>query len=423
MTEADDDALLRPLQRTSWHGRAFVVLLLGILGLGVYVYYVQLRDGLQVTGLGRPMYWGMYIINLIFFIGVSYGGTLASAVLRVVGAEWRHPITRAAEATTVCALIVGGPQPLIDLGRVDRAQWILLHPQWKSPMLWDIVSISAYLGLSVIYFWLALVPDVAWLRDQRIGGRARRLLYTSLAIGYNGSARQHRRIEVALAVMAIVVIPVAVSAHTVLSWVPGLSLVPLWHSALFGPYFVLGAVFSGLATIILVLAIVRRAYRLEAYLTPRHFASLGLLLLALSAAWSYLTFADHLTAFYGRLPEELRVARDRVFGSYSTLFWGMVVGCGCAPLLLGLKRLRNVAGTVTVAVAVLVGMWIERFLILVPSEAHPRLLHQHVSYTPSWIEWAELGASVAAFVLLYIGFLKLFPVVSRWEIQQARRHS
>lgn len=415
---ADHEALLRPIARTSWAGRALVALLLGVVAWGGYGYFLQLRDGLAVTGLGRPVYWGMYILNLVFFIGVSYGGTLASAVLRLVGAEWRRPITRAAEATTVCALLVGGPQPLIDLGRLDRARWILLHPQLRSPMLWDILSISAYLALSTLYLWLALVPDLAWLRDRGVGGPARRALYRVLAAGYRGAAAQRRRLDRALFVMAIVVIPVAVSAHTVLSWVPGLSLVPMWHSALFGPYFVLGAVFSGVATIIVALAIVRWVYRLDGYVQPRHFANLGFMLLALSAAWTYFTFAEHLTAFYGKLPEDLAVARDRVYGPHARLFWGMVLCCGVAPLLLGIRRLRTVAGTAIASLLVLVGMWVERFLILVPSQAHPRVHPGGATYAPSWVEWAELSASLAAFALLYIGFLKLFPVVSRWEVEE-----
>jgi Ni/Fe-hydrogenase subunit HybB-like protein len=414
----DYEPILRPVDRA---GRAFwpvVGALLAVIALGASAYATQLRHGLLVTGLSRPVFWGMYILNLIFFIGISYGGTLTSAVLRLVGAEWRRPVARAAEAATVCALLVGAPQPLLDLGRVDRAGWLLLHGKFSSPMLWDVISISTYLLVSAVYLWVALIPDVALLRDRGLGGPLRRALYRALAAGFSGSEPQIRRAQHAMAVLAVLAIPVAVSAHTVLSWVPGLSQKPMWHSALMGPYFVLGAIFSGIATILILLAVLRRVLHLEAFLLREHFEKLGLLMLAMACLWAYFTLAEHLTAAYGQKPDELVVLKEKLVGRYAVPFWIMVGCCFMAPLLLAFRRLRTIACTVAVSALVVVGMWIERFLILIPTEVNPRLRHAPACYFPTWVEWSELGASAAAFVLLLVLFSRLFPVISIWELRE-----
>ncbi len=225
----------------------------------------QLIHGLGATGLGRPVYWGLYITNFVFFIGVSHAGTLISAILRIVQAEWRRPITRMAEVITVLVLFFGVGNVLLDLGRPDRALNVILHPHFRSPLLWDVASISVYLTASSLYLYLPADPGhrAAARSDGEAGatGSTRRL-----SLGWTGTPQQWHRLERAIGVMAILVIPIAVSVHTVVSWVFAMTIQPMWHSTIFGPYFVVGAIFSGIAAIITAMVIVRKVYRLEAYL-------------------------------------------------------------------------------------------------------------------------------------------------------------
>jgi Polysulphide reductase len=199
----------------------------------IFAYVWQLYYGLGATHLGRPIYWGLYITNFVFFVGVSHAGTLISAILRIVQAEWRRPITRMAEVITVLVLFFGVGNVLLDLGRVDRAFNVLLHPHLSSPLVWDMSSISVYLAASSFYLFIPLIPDIALMRDRTTGWRHR--FYERLALGWTGTPREWHRLEKTISVMAIVVIPIAVSVHTVVSWVFAMTIQPMWHSTIFGP--------------------------------------------------------------------------------------------------------------------------------------------------------------------------------------------
>lgn len=389
-----------------------------VVAWAVFAWIWQLTHGLGVTGLGRPIYWGLYITNFVFFIGVSHAGTLISAILRIVDAEWRRPITRMAELITVLVLFFGVGNIVLDLGRPDRALNVITHPHFRSPLLWDVISISIYLTASSIYLYLPLIPDIALLRDRSNGWRHR--LYRRLALAWSGTPDQWQRLERAIGVMAILVIPVAVSVHTVVSWVFAMTIQPMWHSTIFGPYFVVGAIFSGIAAIIIAMAIIRRAYRLEAYLTSVHFNNLGLLLLVMSCLWLYFSFAEYLTTWYGQEPTELAVFNAKLYGPFAPYFWAMLVFCFALPfLILANARTRTIAGTIVAAISVNVGMWLERFTIVVPSLSNPRAPIHTVGYAPSWVEWSLMAGCFAGFALVYMGFTKLFPVISMWELRKA----
>jgi molybdopterin-containing oxidoreductase family membrane subunit len=237
----EEDALLfEPIRKT---GKTFYLTLLILAAFilwGVYAYQYQYRNGLGVTGLARPIFWGVYITNFVFFIGISHAGTLISAILRLAKAEWRRSITRSAEVITVLVLFFGVGNILMDLGRPDRMLNIIRYSQFKSPLLWDVSSITVYLTASSIYLFLPLIPDIALLRDY--GGKWK-WFYRIFALGWSGTERQHRLLEKGIAFMAILVIPIAVSVHTVVSFVFAMTIQPMWHSAIFGPYFVAGAIF------------------------------------------------------------------------------------------------------------------------------------------------------------------------------------
>jgi Ni/Fe-hydrogenase subunit HybB-like protein len=413
-----DRALFSPLRET---GRAFY-LTVGFLGLailwGAIAYAVQWTDGLGVTGLHQPVSWGFYVTNFVFFIGISHAGTLISAILRLSKAEWRRPITRMAEVITVMVLFIGASQILIDLGRPDRLLNVIRYGRYQSPLLWDATSISAYLTASTFYLYLPLIPDIAILRDH-LGKR--RWLYAVLALGWRGTDRQWKILNRAIAIMAVLVIPIAVSVHTVVSFVFSMTIQPMWHSTIFGPYFVAGAIFSGIAALIIAMGIIRRIYGLQAYLKPVHFRYLGYLLLVMTLLWFYLTFAEYLTGYYGNEPEEMKVFWSKFTGRFWPFFWAMVV-CNLAIPLTLLVRLRDhaVGKTVVASAAIVVGMWLERFNIVVPTLSNPRLPFPEGQYWPTWIEWGELAGSFGVFILFYVLFVKLFPIISIWEIQEGR---
>jgi len=417
-----DEPLFRPIETTTRRFWIFAGILLAIGLWGVFAWLTQLRRGLSVTGLNIPVYWGLYITNFVFFIGISHAGTLISAILRLAHAEWRRSITRAAEVITVLVLFFGMACVILDLGRPDRALNVLLHANFTSPLLWDVTSVAIYLTASTIYLYLPLIPDVAILRDRI---PSRRWFYRILALGWSGSARQQKILNRAIAVMAVIVIPIAVSVHTVVSWVFGMTVQPMWHSTIFGPYFVVGAIFSGIAAIIIAMAIIRRFYHLEEYLKPIHFNNLGILLLVMTLLWFYFTFAEFLTTYYGGDPTHMVVFLSKTEGKFSLLFWTMVVCCFLVPFaLLANNRTRNtIWGTVTASIAVEIGMWLERFLIVVPSLSNPRLPMKAAAYIPSWVEWSLFAAFISMFILLYAVFSKLFPIVSIWEIREGREHS
>src|SRR5574341_650078 len=417
--QQEDAVLFAPVPGATRRFWLAAALLLAVTLWGMFAYTLQLRYGLGVSGLNRPVAWGFYIVNFVFFIGISHAGTLISAILRLCKAEWRRPITRAAEAITVLVLFFGLGSIIMDLGRPDRLFYVLQYGRLQSPLLWDVTSITTYLTGSSLYLYLPLIPDLALVRDRATGWR--RELYTFLALGWRGTPGQFRRLERGIAVMAVLIIPIAVSVHTVVSWVFSMTLQPMWKSTIFGPYFVTGAIFSGIAALIISMAAVRRAYHLESYLKPVHFNSLSLLLLVMSLLWFYFTFAEHLTAYYGGELAEAMVLFAKVTGRWAPAFWAMAVLNFVIPVaILANGRTRTVAGSVVASASVVLGMWLERYLIVVPTLANPRLPYARGLYTPAWVEVSITAGAVAFFLLLYMVFTKIFPIISIWEVREGR---
>ena len=494
----DKAKLIDPLFRTGPLFRASVVALMVVIGWGVFMYVRQVMLGLGETGMDRPTYWGIYMVNFIFFIGISHAGTLISAILRVTRAEWRRPITRVAEAITVFALVVGTLQIIIDMGRPDRLWFVLRYGRLQSPILWDVVSVTLYFLGSVTYLYLPLIPDLAIIRDNTpvTAPEWQKKLYSTLALGWRGNREQWRRLEKAIAVMAVFIIPVAVSVHTIISWILATTVQPGWHSSIFGPYFVVGAIFSGIGALFLAMTAVRRALGLEEYITLRQYRNLGLLFIVMNLIWFYFTYAENLGIAAAQQIDEFVVLASKLWGSFAAGFWAMIVlmvaafwvlvapkvmgalrwnrrlarteltiasaagavatflllvsppfswlepvyasatltdplsrtvawallilfalgvGVGVVPWL----RARPVASAVIAAIFVVIGMWLERWNIIVPTMTHPRLI-SFSSYLPTVTELSLTAASVALFLLLFLLFFKLFPAVSLWEIAEGR---
>ena len=407
-----------PIRHTGWGFYAAVVPLLLVIGWGVYAYFVQLHYGLGETGMNRPLYWGVYMANFVFFIGISHAGTLISAILRVTSAEWRRPITRCAEVITVFALMFGGLSVMIDLGRPDRLLNVILHGRFMSPILWDVVCISTYMTGSIIYLYLPLIPDVAILRDKKVGMT---WLYRILALGYTGTDPQKHRLEKLIGIMAILIIPIAVSVHTVVSYIFATTLQPAWHSTIFGPYFVVGAIFSGIAALMLAMAIIRKSMGLEGVLKDIHFNRLGMLLFVMDCIMIYFTFGIYLVEITGNEPAIMDIVMKKINGEHAIAFWSMIGGGFILPaIILAFPKGRSVTGCVIASMLILSSMWMERYLIIVPTLARPRLPMPEGLYTPTWVEWSITFGCLAAFALGYILFAKVFPIVSMWEIEEGK---
>ena len=265
----------------------------------------------------------------MFWIGISHAGTLISAILRLVNAGWRRPVTRCAEVITIFALMIGAMFPIIHLGRPWLAFWLfpypserLIWPNFRSPLVWDFFAINTYLTGSMLFLLLPIVPDFAVVRDKSTG--LRRKIYSALALGWRGTPKQWHRLETAMQIMAIAIIPVAVSVHTIVSFDFSMAPVPMWNTTIFGPYFVAGAIFSGIAGLIIAMAVLRKFLHLEDYLHPVHFENLGKLLLVMALLWGYFVFNERLVTYYGNGPAEMTVFRRTQQGSFAPLYWTMV---------------------------------------------------------------------------------------------------
>jgi molybdopterin-containing oxidoreductase family membrane subunit len=416
----DEEALLlNPLTRTSRGFVLFIGVLLAIIFVGAVAYIFQLNNGLGVTGLNRPIYWGIYLVNFVFFIGLAHSGTFISAILKVVGAEWRKPLARAAEAITVFSVPFGAGSILIDLGRVERSANVVLFGRLESPLLWDVVSVSLYLFSSLVFFYLSLLPDLARCRDRLTNIPAwQHKMYSILALRWNDHPEQYRRLEKVLGWMTIFMSLLVIIVHTVVSWVFGMTLQPGWHTAILGPFFLVGAVFSGSGAVVVAMAVLRRVLHLEDVLTLKHFDYMRKLLIALTLTWLYFMVAEYLTTFYGNEVEEMHIFWEKFTGTFSIPFWVMFVFCFAVPLVIFLTRgKRSISWMVAAGLIINVGMWIERYIVIVPTLSRPRLLTELTlgSYFPTGVEVAVTAACFAGLLLLYALFVRFFPIISIWE--------
>jgi len=413
--------VLRPLVRTGKGYYLIVGALFLVVLWGLYAYSTQLRQGLIVTGMRDRILWGFYIILFVFFIGISHAGTLISAILRVVKAKWRLPVTRMAEFITVVALSVGGLMPILDLGRPDRIPYLALFGRWQSPILWDVLSISTYLTGSIIYLYLPLIPDLALCRD-RLGNEAsawKRRLYRIASIGWQGTPRQMKYLRVAMGFMMVIIIPVAVSVHTVVSWIFAMSLREPWNSTVFGAYFVAGAIYSGIAAIIILMAILRRAFRLEGYITNQHFINLGYMLGGFTLIMLYFNISEYVVPGY-KMAGEVPFHFNQLFvGEFAPFFWAYILGGIVAPgLIILLPWTRTFTGVLIAAGLAVVGMWLERFIIVVSGLRVPLMPYEPSWYIPTWVEWSIMAGAFAMFGLVVAIFAKVVPVISIWEVAE-----
>ncbi len=396
-----------------------VIALAAVLAWGIYAYFTQLNQGLIVTGMRDRISWALYITLFVFFIGISHAGTLISAILRVTKAGWRTPITRMAEFITVVALMVGALMPMIDLGRPDRIHHLFLFGRFQSPLVWDVVAIMTYLTGSVIYMYLPLIPDFAIARDA-LKDKIPRLkwrVFDILSLGWHGTPGQQRRLTHGLGIMMILIIPIAVSVHTVVSWIFAQTLREPWDNAMFGAFFVAGAIYSGLGALVILMAILRKVYRLEEYITKEHFVNLGYMLACLALIMMYFNVNEFVTEGY-KLAGEGEFHLNNLFtGDLAPIYWFYALGGMVLPgLLILFPQTRNVPGIVLASGLVVIGMFAERYFIVIGGLTVPLMPYTPATYTPTWVEWSIMAGAFAGFALVVTVFVKVLPLISIWEV-------
>ena len=406
----------------------FLFAFFGIIVLiALYALYVQLTQGHGVTGMRDNVVWGMYIVNFIFFIGISYAGAMISGILYLLNVEWRKPIIRIAELITVISVILGPTYILLCIGRLDRLHHILLFGRIQSPIVWDVMAITTYLVGSMIFLYIALIRDFALLRDNTTLNfpKWKKFLYKKLAINYFELPEQRKLLERVLTIMSALIIPLAIIVHSVLAWIFGMTLRPGWHSTIFAPYFVIAAVYSGTAVLIIAMWVFRKFYHLEEYITEMHFKYVGIILLVLAGLYGYFTFSEYLTVWYGSESWELEVIH-KLFNIHDfglMFYFAAIFGILVPILFTGLPFLRSV-NTITIAsVLAVIGMWMKRYTIVVPTLETPLLPIQdtrpeYLAYHATWVEWSLTLGGVAIFFLFFMLIVKILPIIPVAEISE-----
>ncbi len=406
------------LERTSIQGYAWIVFLLGVIGVGFYAFLTQVIDGHEVTGMRDNVVWGVYIVNFIFFMGVSYAGALISGTLHLFHTAWRKPIIRMAELITIIALLIGPCFILLCIGRLDKLYYLVIFGRIQSPITWDVIAISTDIFGCLIFLYLTMLRDLAALRDYEILQlpKWRKKLYKVLALGYTGTPEQQFRLNRATNIMAAMVISIAIIVYSVLAWIFSVTLQPGWHSTIFGPYFVIAAVYSGSAVLIIAMWIFRKVYHLENYITQKHFVAVGIIMLVLAAFFGYFTFSDYLTKWYGsEKNDELLIQL-----LFKEFYWPFIIsnyiGVLLPLLVVGIAKFRTITNITLTAIVVVIALWLNRYLIVVPTLQSPYLPIQDsrpewFHYSATWVEWSLTAAGVAIFCLLFTIASKFIPVV------------
>ncbi|MCE5197430.1 MAG: NrfD/PsrC family molybdoenzyme membrane anchor subunit [Armatimonadota bacterium] len=395
--------------------------------VGFIAYLFQYFLGMGVTGLSIPVGWATYITNFVWWVGIAHAGTLISAILYLFRVKWRNRINRVAEAMTIFAILTAGLFPLIHLGRIWVFFWLLPYPNWrhlwpnfKSPLVWDVIAVSTYLTVSTLFFYLGLIPDLATARDNT-RETWRRKLYTWLALGWTGKYEQWRHYARAYLALATLVTPLVISVHSVVSWDFAMSLVRGWHTTIFAPYFVAGAIHSGLAMVITLLIPLRKSLRLDRILTPYYFEQMALLMIFTGSIIGYSYGVEAFMSWYSADKFERQFQAFRAFGSpyYSTLFWMLVVFNVLVPMTFFVKKWRqNLRYLFVAAILVNLGMWIERYVIIVASLSHDYLPSSWAIYAPRIVEILVTGFSFGFFLFLFLVCVKLLPSIPMSEMKE-----
>jgi len=404
----------------------FILLMFAI--VGVWGWIIQIDKGLGVTGMRDYVSWGIYIANFVFFVAVSLIGMLISSVLHLLKIHWAKPVSRIAEQVAIAAVALAGIIIVMDMGRPDRLLNVFKHGRLASPIVWDLTVVATYLTISVLLFYIPLIPDLALLRDRKDPDipKWKNKLYRILAIGWNGNENQFKTISHALRILMILIIPVGLSIHTVTSWLFAATLRAGWDTTIFGPYFVTGAFIAGVAAVIVLMYVYRYRYGLKSYFEEKQFDMMGKLLVFICLLYLYFNINEFLVPGYKMKLADGVHLRGLFSGSYAGMFW-TVQGFGLIlPIVLLLfKFFRKPLAITTISLVILITAWFKRYLIVIPTMEHPFLPVQNVPdhfhhYAPTSIEITIMLFSFFAAILIISVLAKLFPIVSIWEYAEAK---
>lgn len=422
-----DQAVLDTLRPASLRYWAVIALMfLGVLlGAGCWAY--QIAVGIGVGGQNIPVAWGTYLINFVFWVGIAHSGTLISAILHLFRAGWRNPIARAAETMTVFAVCVAGLFPFIHLGRIWMVYYILpypnertLWPNFQSPLVFDVVAISTYFMVSSLFWYTGMLPDLAIVRDRATG--LRKKIFQLVSLGWTGRFEQWRHYTRAYLFFAALATPLVISVHSVVSWDFALGIVPGWHSTLFAPYFVAGAIHSGLAMVLTLMIPMRKIFRYEDFITGDILDNIAKTIVFTGLIVGYAYGIEYFLAWYSHNIVEQESFRWRAMGEYNLFFWMMVICNTMVPLLFFIKKVRrSIPWLFGISILINIGMWYERFVIIIGGVAHDFMPNAWGTYSPSIIEYGILVGSFSLFFFLFLLFVKHLPSVSMTEMKESAR--
>jgi len=406
-----------------WFGFAIAFFLLMLLNYGAAWVLFQ---GVGMFGINIPVGWGFDIVNFVWWIGIGHAGTLISAFLLLMRQKWRTSINRFAEAMTIFAVSCAGLFPLIHLGRPWLFYWLIPYPdtmgtwpQFRSPLVWDVFAVSTYATVSVLFWFVGLIPDLATLRD-RATKRFAQVAYGVLAMGWRGSAIHWRRYEIASLLLAGLATPLVVSVHTVVSFDFTTAIVPGWHSTIFPPYFVAGAIYSGFAMVMTLAIPLRAVFKLEDFVTMRHLDNMAKMLLATGLIVAYGYMMETFMAYYSGNRFDRFMITNRMFGPYAFFYWLLIL-CNIAiplTLLWWPKVRRNVTALFLISLIIQVGMWLERFIIIVTSLHRDFLPSSWAMYYPTRYDWSVYVGTIGLFFTLFYLFIRYLPMISIFEMRE-----
>jgi molybdopterin-containing oxidoreductase family membrane subunit len=397
---------------------------------GVVMVTHQIWTGIGTWGLNRTVGWAWDITNFVFWVGIGHAGTLISAILLLFRQRWRTGVNRAAEAMTIFAVMCAGLFPLIHMGRPWLAYWMFPYPNTRGPLwlnfrsalLWDVFAVGTYFIVSLVFWYFGLIPDLATVRDRANG--IRRKIYGFLSFGWTGSGRTWSRYEMVYLLLAGLAAPLVFSVHTVVSFDFATSVLPGWHSTIFPPYFVVGAIFSGFAMVLTLMVVARRTMRLEDYITTRHLDAMCKVTLVTACIVSLAYLTETFTAWYSANLGEQYAFLNRARGPYSTHFWTMVFCNVALPQLFWFRRVRtNVVAIFIIAILINVGMWLERFNILVISLHRDFLPSSWSTYSPTYVEVGTFIGSLGLFFTCFFVFCRFLPVIALGEVKGVLRYA
>ena len=381
--------------------------------------------GIGIWGVNVPVGWGFAIVNFVWWIGIGHAGTLISAILLLLRQRWRTSINRFAEAMTLFAVACAGLFPILHLGRPGFFYWLFPYPntmgvwpQFRSPLVWDVFAVSTYATVSFLFWFIGLIPDLATLRDRARHPFAR-IAYGMLAMGWRGSAVHWHRYETAYLLLAGLATPLVVSVHTIVSFDFAIGIVPGWHSTIFPPYFVAGAIYSGFAMVMTLAIPLRAAYGLEDLITMRHLDNMAKVMLTTGLIVAYGYMMETFFAWYSANPFESYMITNRMTGPYAPMFWALIFCNICVPQLLWFPRIRaNVPVLFVIALIVNIGMWLERYIIVVTSLHRDFLPSSWDMYAGTIWDWATFLGTIGLFLALLFLFIRVLPMISIYEMRE-----